>query len=446
MRVQAALLAATLVLAPLGARAADLVVWWEEGYYPEEDTAVRELVAAFERETGRQVELVLHAMDDLRNRTTAAVAAGNPPDFVFNQQANDYHARWAHEGRLVDLADAIAPFATQFERDALDRVTVLDATTGGRALHALPMGYATNHVHVWRSLLEQAGFTLADIPEQWEAFWSFWCEKVQPALRKATGRDDLWGVGLSMSASGNDTETEFGQFVSAYEADYVTRDGRLVVDEPQVRDRLVKALDRYTAIRREGCTPPDALDWGSSGNNQAFLAQRVVMTPNPTLSIQNALKATRPEDYARNAVTLAWPGGAHGQPLAIYAGLQEAVVFHAGGHAATAKEFVRFLVGRGWLAHWLDFAGDRMLPPMPALLAQPFWLDPGEPHRMVSAMQFLTRPRAYDYVAVSGEWRHARVHEERVWARAVHRIVTEGLTPEQAADEAIARVKQLLSE
>ena len=61
------------------------------------------------------------------------------------------------------------------------------------------MGFATNHVHVWRNLLEQAGFTLDDIPKQWEAFWSFWCDQVQPAVRKATGRDDIYGVGLAMS-------------------------------------------------------------------------------------------------------------------------------------------------------------------------------------------------------------------------------------------------------
>ena len=63
----------------------------------------------------------------------------------------------------------------------------------------LPMGRTTNHVHVWKSLLEQAGFTLEDIPQEWEAFWSFWCDEVQPAVRQATGRDDIWGVGLSMS-------------------------------------------------------------------------------------------------------------------------------------------------------------------------------------------------------------------------------------------------------
>jgi hypothetical protein len=29
-------------MAPLGAKAADLVVWWEKGYYDQEDEAIRE--------------------------------------------------------------------------------------------------------------------------------------------------------------------------------------------------------------------------------------------------------------------------------------------------------------------------------------------------------------------------------------------------------------------
>jgi hypothetical protein len=39
-RLVAMLFASTLLLAPLCARAADLVVWWEEGQYAEEDEAV----------------------------------------------------------------------------------------------------------------------------------------------------------------------------------------------------------------------------------------------------------------------------------------------------------------------------------------------------------------------------------------------------------------------
>jgi hypothetical protein len=58
-------------------------------------------------------------------------------------------------------------------------------------------------------------------------------------VRQATGRDDIWSIGLVMSAESDDTVDQFFQFVAAYEADYVTRDGRLVIDDPEIRQRLV---------------------------------------------------------------------------------------------------------------------------------------------------------------------------------------------------------------
>jgi multiple sugar transport system substrate-binding protein len=172
----------------------------------------------------------------------------------------------------------------------------------------------------------------------------------------------------------------------------------------------------------------------------------VLITVNNTLSIPGELRATRSHDYYKSTATIEWPSGANGQPLAIITQSSQATIFQAGGHEEAAMDFARFLVTDGWLAHWLDFAGDRYLPPMLSLAEQPFWLDPGDPHRMASAMQFLNRPHSYSYAAASGEWRHQLVDAEGVWPKAIHHIVTEGLTPEQAADEAIARVKQILSE
>jgi multiple sugar transport system substrate-binding protein len=308
------------------------------------------------------------------------------------------------------------------------------------------MGRSTNHVHIWQSLLEQAGFTAEDIPKEWDAFWSFWCDQVQPAVRSAMGRDDIWGVGLSMS-EWFDTEIEFLQFMTANEADYVTRDGSLAIDDSEIRQKLVKAIDSYTAIYRKGCTPRDSVTWDTgAGNNEAFHGHRVVMTPNPTLSIPNTLKRERPDDYYENVATIEWPLSSQGEPFAIFGDVFFAMVFKGGGNVGTAEEFVRFLVGEGWLAHYLDFAGERMLPPMSKLLDQPFWLDPSDRHRMASVMQVSSRPLRHNYAAASGNWRHSQVFNERVWAKAIHRIVTEDAAPEQAIDEAIARIKQILAE
>jgi multiple sugar transport system substrate-binding protein len=116
------------------------------------------------------------------------------------------------------------------------------------------------------------------------------------------------------------------------------------------------------------------------------------------------------------------------------------------GAATSAKEFVRFLVAEGWLMHYLDFSGERFLPTISKLLEQPFWLDTSDPHQMAAVMQLSWRPLAHNYAAASGDWRHQLVDQERVWAKAIQRVAAEGISPEQAVDEAIARIKQILSE
>jgi multiple sugar transport system substrate-binding protein len=50
------------------------------------------------------------------------------------------------------------------------------------------------------------------------------------------------------------------------------------------------------------------------------------------------------------------------------------------------------------------------------------------------------------FASVSGDWRYGRIWEERVWAKAIHRVAADSVSPEQAVDEAIARIKQILSE
>ena len=100
MRVRAILFAAALVLTPLTAPAADLVVWWEEGFYPEEDQALAEVVAAFEAKTGKNIDLV-RIRRDARTEVETALEARQPPDFLWGLGTTVYNdVKWA----LVDNA------------------------------------------------------------------------------------------------------------------------------------------------------------------------------------------------------------------------------------------------------------------------------------------------------------------------------------------------------
>jgi multiple sugar transport system substrate-binding protein len=122
------------------------------------------------------------------------------------------------------------------------------------------------------------------------------------------------------------------------------------------------------------------------------------------------------------------------------------VVFKQGRNPDLAGRLVNFLAEDGWLARWLDFAGDRLMPPMRKLVEQPFWLDPTDPHRMRAAIQIMTRPHLMNMDVRDHERQSGPIWDENVWPKAVHRVVADGVTPEQAVDEAIARIKQILSE
>jgi multiple sugar transport system substrate-binding protein len=82
---------------------------------------------------------------------------------------------------------------------------------------------------------------------------------VQPAVRQALGREDVWAVGLPMSPV-VDTENTLEQFQLAYEAPWLDRDRRLQVDDPEIRAGMIKALEAYTLIWRKGCTRRSELD------------------------------------------------------------------------------------------------------------------------------------------------------------------------------------------
>jgi multiple sugar transport system substrate-binding protein len=219
-----------------------------------------------------------------------------------------------------------------------------------------------------------------------------------------------------------------------------------LADDPTARTVLVKALSDYTTLYKKGCTPPQSVAWDNLGNNEAFVAQTIVMTINTSLSITAAIRRERPADYVSNVATIDWPNDAFGKLLHLEGTLDGGAVFAAGHHTETALEFVRFLVGEGWLAHWLSFAGDRFIPVLATLSDQPFWLDPGDPHRMQSVMQSTTHPQDYNWWGLPYAQRRYVEDYRTALGKAVHRVVADGLSPEQATDEAIARIKQILSE
>lgn len=65
---------------------------------------------------------------------------------------------------------------------------------------------------------------------------------------------------------------------------------------------------------------------------------------------------------------------------------------------------------------------------------------------MRAAIQIMIQPHFMNTEVRDDERRSGPVWGENVWGNAVHRVVADGISPEQAVDEAIVQIKEILAE
>ena len=436
------LLAATfLATMTLQATAADLNIWWNKSYYPEEDQQFDRTVAAFEKASGLDVEYTYYTNEDVPRKVLAALTANEPPDlayaFLFDLQ---HTSRWAYEDQLEDVSDVVKEIEPHLLPSAVQAVNLLNGATGKRSFYAAPVAQQIEHIHVWKDMLDQAGVDINTIPKTWEGWWDWWCETAQPAVRKATGDRQKFGIGHAMSSSASDTIFAFMMFLNAYDVQIVDADGKLTVDDPKVREGMIKALASYTKPFLNRCVPPGSVNWQDSDNNVNFLNKITAMVPNPSLSIPaSQLNADDKSIYKEKMITIEWPDKPDGRPIEYIASIKTAVIFKNSKNKQAAKDFLRFFLKPENLGPQLEGALARWFPVDQRLLDTPFWKDTSDPHKVVEVRQYTQRPQSV--------WPHVLNHKliqinaENAWGVAVTDVVLKGQTPEQAIDTLIARIK-----
>ena len=442
-RLTRGLLAAAFLTAGIAqaASAQDLVIWWNKSYYPEEDQQFDKLVADFRQQTGKNVELVYYANEDVPRKVLAALTAGQPPDlsygFLFDLQ---HTSRWAYDGVLEDVSDVVGEIEEHLLPTAIQAVTLENGQTGDTSVYAIPVAQQIEHIHVWKSLVEQAGLSLDDVPTTWNEWWDWWCSEAQPAVRRATGDRQKYGVGQPMSSSASDTIFAYMMFLNAFDAKLVDEQGNLQVDDPGTREGMIEALESYTKPFLDGCVPPGSVNWQDSDNNVNFKNQITIMVPNPSLSIPASEYANQ-DRYFKEMVTMEWPDKPDGRPIEYVASIKTAVIFKDAPHKEAAKEFMRYFLQPDHLGPYLENSLARWFPVDQRLIDRPYWHDQSDPHRVVEVRQYTQRPQSV--------WPHYLNHKlidvnaENAYGKAVGRVVLEDWSAEDAVDELIARIKQV---
>jgi multiple sugar transport system substrate-binding protein len=446
----ASLVALGLVAAGQAAAEETLTVWWVKGFYKAEDDALFAAIKKYEeKHKDVKVELSQYPVQDMIPKTVSALDSGSPPDVAY-ADVYDFQVtgKWAYEDKLEDLSSVINPMKARFAPNTIETTYLYDDKTKAKAYYAFPIKQQTMHIEYWIDMLADAGFKESDIPTGWKDYWSFWCDKVQPASRAKSGKR-TFGIGMPMGVDSSDSFYSFLTFMDAYNVKLVDDNGKLLVDDPKVKAGLVGALTDYTTPYIKGCTPPSSTSWKDPDNNVAFHNKTTVMTHNATISLaakwqddmdnQTFTPEQREEakkNFTERIRTAGFPNKPDGGKMVYRTAVKTGVVFKAAKNKARAKEFVAFLLQEENLTPYVEGALGRWFPVTKEAQARPFWQ--ANEHRKSVFNQYAAGTVTFEFTK---NYKFTILNNENVWAKAMSRVVTDKIPVDKAVDEMIERIK-----
>ena len=418
-------------------------IWWEKGYNSREDEALHKLIANWEKQTGNQVKLSLRGTDELLPMTERASKAGRLPDIILSFKAEkSLSSRFAWEGKLADVSEVIEPIKDLYSQEILNSVYLYNNVEKKHSYYGIPIHQATNSVYYWKDLLELAGRSEEDIPDDWDGFWEFWVQ-AQDELRNKH-QLDIYGLGLSLSVEAGDTFQTFEQILEAYEVPIVDDRGQLQVDKSEVRQGLIKVFDWYRQFYQRGYIPSEALSWFSPDNNRSLLNRSVLMTTNHTLSIPGAVRQD-PDTFLNKLKIAEFPNKPNGKPMRYLVTVEQALVFTDANNPELAKDFLSYLLEPNRMGEYLKASGGRYAPVLKPIWQDSFWSDSQKEPHVAVATKTMTKSPIRTYYTFKHP-AYSVVLSENVWGQTFKRMLIDGISTEQAVDEAITKIKQIFAE
>src|SRR5260370_10422857 len=149
--------------------------------------------------------------------------------------------------------------------------------------------------------------------------------------------------GVNVRTKGVDPKNVSNYCVTAYGGQgMVTKDGELHVDDPKVKEAVIKAMIYPTTAYKEVYVPPSAINWNDADDNNAFHAKTIVMDLDGTISTEVAgLSQGKTEDYDE-IVTMGLALSNDGKPVPSGANNACGLIPKAAKHVEVAKDFLKY--------------------------------------------------------------------------------------------------------
>jgi len=431
-----------------------LIVWWNKGYYKEEDEAMQKLAAQFARDNNVEVDITFTIHDDLGPKiisilSLSGVVARRVPDVAFCFYTDwQISPKFAWEGKLTDVSDIVNEMTPRYIESHIKTGWLFNKAENKWSYYGIPIEAQALGTHYWKDLVQEASLNPdpTKIPMTWKEHWAFW-KKVQDNLRKKdrTKYGRVYGIGMTESSRATDTFYNFEQYLLAFHGEVLSAEGKVVAGEDKNREAIIKTLSFFTSIYKEGYVPPDAqLTWTDGDNNEKFLNKSVVMTPNPSISIPAAAFFTNKDVYYNKMGSILQPASpvdGKGYPYLVM--VKHIIIPKDAQEQALAKKFIRYVLETKHFTEYVKASHGRWFPSFKDVAADPFFNDPKDPHVYIATQQHLmheTRPFYFRYHPA-----YSQIYTQNVWAKAISRVVMQKWSNEQAADEAVNMIQTLVA-
>src|ERR1700755_183850 len=178
-------------IANAAARTAE--VWWTQGFAEEEDISFKKIVADYEKASGNTIDYSIVPYAPMRQKIVSAVTSGTVPDLFQNNPA-EIIALYAWQDKLADVSDIVETQREEYTKTALLTAHCYNNVEKKRSYYGVPYTVGASMNHIWRPLVEKAGYSMEDLPKTWDAYYDFFKE-VQKKLR-AQGMRNVYGLGF----------------------------------------------------------------------------------------------------------------------------------------------------------------------------------------------------------------------------------------------------------
>jgi multiple sugar transport system substrate-binding protein len=219
---------AVLLSASCASKGGDEIVFWQ--FWPME--VITPLVQKFEQENpGLKVRVEQLTWDGGKDKITAAIAAGDPPDLC--ELGSTYMPRFLASGSLSDWSAGVA--------DLKPTLLGWDLCRIGDAVYGLPWELGTRALFYNKTLMARAGLDTTRAPETWDE------------LYRAAERIHALGNGVhGYGVSANDRQKLFKKFMP-----FAWGNGGEILSPSLDSSRFdspanVEALDFYLKLRKVG--------------------------------------------------------------------------------------------------------------------------------------------------------------------------------------------------